>query len=233
MRILLLILVSSVAATISVCCGQSVVLPDSLFSGQQSVVHSSELPHSEIVFTPSMSEPLFREAPALTLSDYITAPDQSQSLFYEFPEMPSEFYMHVLILHLSKVKIPELEAYMARYNLMLENFSRNLLSGGDYKVPYVPAIVSDTHSSTFVTAGGGAVVYSGTLDPLEAYRRWVQERRLMRAKAIIHNLEEELPTREELKMSNVTLPDNLLKEDNFDVKVKQSGDNPPYRPYGQ
>lgn len=226
MRYLLLILLSSFATMLCICHGQSVVLPDTLFSTQ-----IGELPHDNHHFTPILNEPLFREAPAMTFEDYITAPTHSDDLFYEFPEMPSEFYLHVLVLHLSKVKIPGLDAEMARYNLMLDNFSRNLLQGGNYKVPYVPAIVCDTHSSTFITAGGGATVYSGYLDPLEAYRRWVQERRLMRAKAIISELEANpLPTRNEMKMAPITLPENMLQEENYDVKVKQAGDAPPYRP---
>lgn len=230
----LFLLLCSIAMGVCLCTGQSVTLPDSLFVGRTSVETPESMVENELFFTPLTDDALFRTAPAVTFDEFITAPVNTQTLFYEFPEMPSEFYLHVLVLHLSKVKIPGLETEMARYNLMLENFSRNLLRGGNYNVPYVPGIVNETRSATYVSAGGGVVVYSGYLDPFEAYNRWVQERRLMRAKAIIRQLEEEsLPTREELKMSTIKMPDNLLQENNYDVKVKQDGDNPPYRPYGQ
>ena len=229
----MLLILYIVVMGIGLCRGQSIVLPDRLFVGETLKEMPDDLVESELYFTLLTNEQLFRTAPAVTFEEYVTAPVSSQSLFYEFPDMPSEFYLHVLVLHLSKVKIPGLDAEMARYNLMLENFSRNLLRGGNYEVPYVPGIVSETRTASFITTGSGIVV-SGCLDPFEAYNRWVQERRLMRAKAIIRQLEETpLPTREEMKMSTIKLPDNLLKENNYDVKVKQDGDNPPYRPYGQ
>ena len=75
------------------------------------------------------------------------------------------------------------------------------------------------------------VVYNGCLDPLEAYRRWVQERRLLRARAIIRDLDE-MPTKEDLKSKKLDIAPTLMQmnDDSYDVKVKSDGDNPPYRP---
>ncbi|MBO7317122.1 MAG: hypothetical protein J6U43_00165, partial [Bacteroidales bacterium] len=165
---------------------------------------------------------------------YLTAPDYSNILFEYLPELPSDFFLHVLLLHLSKVKIPGMEAELARYNLMIENFNRNLYEGGSYTVPYVPAIVRDiTSVGSSVVSGGAGVVVSGCLDPLEAYRRWVQERRLLRARKIIRYLEDEtLPSKEEMMTKELKVSNNFLqmKDDGYDVKVKADGDNPPYRP---
>lgn len=206
---------------------QYVVLPDSVFSQGDIMNELPELPTTSTNYL----EPLFRATPAVTLDDYVVSPSPSQSYFYDLPETPSQFYMHMLVLHLSRIDVPGLEEEMARYNLMLENFTGNLYSGGGYTLPYVPSIYSDTRSSTFVSAGGGFTVYSGCLDPLEAYRNWVQERRLMRAKAIIRDLEGYQPLDPAaVEPSSLKLPDNLLQENNYDVKVKKSGDDPPYRP---
>lgn len=231
----LLVILTMIAISALLCQGQHIVLPDTVFDAYKSDNISDFTSGKDLIPIQPLTDPLFQEAPAVSLEDYVVAPDRTQSLFYEFPEMPSEFYLHVLVLHLSKVKIPGLEAEMARYNLMLENFSRNLLQGGNYTVPYVPAIVTDTRAATLISSGGGGgVVVSGTLDPFEAYNRWVQERRLMRAKSIIREFESlPVPKEEDLKMSTILLPDNLLQENNYDVKVKQAGDDPPYRPYGQ
>lgn len=230
MRTSLLILLFLTIASLH-CVAQYIALPDSVLS-------SSVVSDEVVIETPEATgapalyyDPLFREAPAVNLEDYLTSPIHAQSLFYDLPELPSEFFIHMLVLHLSKADVPGLEEEMAMYNLMLENFTKNLYEGGSYSVPYVPAVYGDTHSSTFVTAGGGATLYSGTLDPLEAYRKWVQDRRLMRARSIIKELEAPTMTSQpEVSPSSVTLPGNLLQENNYDVKVKKDGDNPPYRP---
>ncbi|MBE6307447.1 MAG: hypothetical protein E7084_07335 [Bacteroidales bacterium] len=210
---------------------QTITLSDTLFAMPNNTEDVVTLPTERPRFT--IDGALFEVAPAVKVEDYLTAPDYSHSFFDYFPELPSEFFLHVLVLHLSKVKIPGLEADLARYNIMLENFNRNLYEGGGYKVPYVPAIVGDTHSSTFVTAGGGIVVYSGCLDPLEAYRRWEQERRLLRARKIINFLEDDTPSAIQRDAAdNMPISPNLfnMPDDNYDVKVKKDGDNPPYRP---
>ena len=219
-----------------VCHGQTITLPDSLFYHYNNNVTDntdelSPMPSSQL----SPYNALFEVAPAVTIEDYLTSPDPSLSLFHYFPELPSEFYLHVLVLHLSKVKIPGLEADLARYALMLENFNRNLYKGGGYTVPYVPAVVSDVTSvaQSFASGGGSGVVVSGCLDPLEAYRRWVQERRLLRARTIIRSLEEHvMPTKEEQEEQNLVVSPALwqFNDDSYDVKVKKDGDNPPYRP---
>ena len=217
------------------CEAQTVALPDSLFSVDSALdmTESDNLPQLDAPRF-SFDEPLFVVPPATTVEDYLTAPDYSNSLLYYLPEQPSEFFLHVLLLHLSKTKIPELEAEMVVYKTMIKNFNHNLYKGGGYSVPYVPAIVSDVTSvgSSFATGGSGVVV-SGCLDPIEAYRRWVQERRLLRARTIIRYLEEEsLPTKEELKSKNLDIAPNFMQmnDDGYDVKVKSDGDNPPYRP---
>ena len=217
------------------CEAQTVALPDSLFSVDSALdmTESDNLPQLDAPRF-SFDEPLFVVPPATTVEDYLTAPDYSNSLLYYLPEQPSEFFLHVLLLHLSKTKIPELEAEMVVYKTMIKNFNHNLYKVGGYSVPYVPAIVSDVTSvgSSFATGGSGVVV-SGCLDPIEAYRRWVQERRLLRARTIIRYLEEEsLPTKEELKSKNLDIAPNFMQmnDDGYDVKVKSDGDNPPYRP---
>ena len=217
------------------CEAQTVALPDSLFSVDSALdmTESDNLPQLDAPRF-SFDEPLFVVPPATTVEDYLTAPDYSNSLLYYLPEQPSEFFLHVLLLHLSKAKIPELEAEMAVYKTMIKNFNHNLYKVGGYSVPYVPAIVSDVTSvgSSFATGGSGVVV-SGCLDPIEAYRRWMQERRLLRARTIIRYLEEEsLPTKEDLKSKNLDIAPNFMQmnDDGYDVKVKSDGDNPPYRP---
>ena len=220
--LLLLLLLSG-----PLCRSQVISLPDTLLSsgGELPV----QLPHLPEL---SLDNTLFDVAPAVTFEDFVTSIAPYEHSFYELPELPSEFFLHVLLLHLSKVKIPGLEQELARYGMMLENFHHNLLEGGSYSVPYVPAMAHD-HGRTMMPAASASsgVVVSGCLDPLEAYRRWVQERRLMRARKIIHSLEEpELPRKEEMKAYEIGLPRNLLYEDNYDVKVKLDGDNPPYRP---
>ena len=221
---------------IMVCKAQTVVLPDSLFQSTVAdvVADNNTIPQYDYPQF-SFDSQLFEVAPAVKLEDYLTAPDMSDSFFYDLPELPSEFFLHVLVLHLSKVKIPGLEADLARYSMMLENFNKNLYKGGGYTIPYVPAIVSDVTSvaHSVVNSASGVVVYSGCLDPLEAYRRWVQECRLLRAKAIIHSLENDaMPTKEEQAAQNLSISPNLLQmtDDNYDVKVKKDGNNPPYRP---
>lgn len=226
LRLIFILLLLSLPSAV-LCHSQVISLPDTLLApGGELPTQRPHLPEL------SIENSLFEVMPAVTFEDFVTGVASYEKSFYELPEMPSEFYLHVLLLHLSKVKIPGLEEELARYNQMLENFSRNLLKGGDYTVPYVPAMVSD-HGRTmlpFASSSSGVVV-SGCLDPLEAYRRWVQERRLMRARKIIHSLEEpELPRKEEIKAHEIGLPRNLLHEDNYDVKVKLDGDNPPYRP---
>ena len=214
---------------------QTIALPDSLFSAVRGreVIEEGNLPQPDAPRF-SFDEPLFVVPPATTVEDYLTAPDYSNSLLYYLPEQSSEFFLHVLLLHLSKTKIPELEAEMVVYKTMMKNFNRNLYKGGGYSVPYVPAIVSDVTSvgSSFATGSSGVVV-SGCLDPIEAYRRWVQDRRLLRARTIIRYLEEgAMPTQEEVLSKELKVSNNLLqmKDDSYDVKVKSDGDNPPYRP---
>ena len=227
--ILLCVLVSGAM----LCEAQTIALPDTLFGTPDRTVitDARELPSQDAPqFT--FEEPLFRVAPAITVEDYLTAPFYSDSFFQYFPELPSEFFLHVLLLHLSKIEIPGIEAELARHQLMLDNFNRNLYEGGGYTIPYVPAIVSDvTTIAHSFAAGGGMVVYNGCLDPLEAYRRWVQERRLLRARAIIRNLED-MPTKEEQKSKQLDIAPNFMQMNDagFDVKVKSDGDNPPYRP---
>ena len=218
---------------VPLCKAQTIALPDSLFYVDGVVIENNELPALNAPHF-SLDSPLFEVAPAVTLEDYLTAPDMSDSFFAYLPVRPSEFFLHVLLLHLSKVKIRGLEAELARYELMLDNFNRNLHKGGGYTVPYVPAIVSDVTSvaQSFVSAGSGVVV-SGCLDPLEAYRRWEQERRLLRAKTIIHTLEDVLlPPKDVTLTQDIKISPNLwqMNDDDYDVKVKKDGDNPPYRP---
>ena len=210
---------------------QIIELPDTLFLPSSGDIrldrNGTELPLSN----PEKPEPLFKIAPAVTFKDYIEAPAASTPIFAELPDIPSEFFVHVLILHLSKIEIPGLEEKMAQYMLMLDNFNRNLFEGGgDYAPPYVPAIINETSRAAAMFGGGGGVVVSGCLDPLEAYRRYVQKKRLDRAKQVIDDFEkDDIPVRNETKSLKIPLPD-LLKEENFDVKVKSDGDNPPYRP---
>lgn len=223
----LYILLFLLVIAVPLCYSQVISLPDSLLntSGDLPV----QQPH---VPTLSLDNTLFEVQPAVTFEDFVTQPASYENPFYELPEMPSEFFLHVLVLHLSKVKIPGLEAELARYNLMLDNFNRNLLEGGGYSVPYVPAMISDHGRTMGVSSSSSSgVVMSGCLDPLEAYRKWVQERRLIRARKIIHSLEEDaMPVKSDKKPNEIKLPQNLLIEDNYDVKVKVDGDNPPYRP---
>lgn len=231
----LYILLCVLVASAVLCEAQTIALPDTLFGATDSdgTTDAQELPSLDM---PSFTfeEPLFKVAPAVTVEDYLTAPTYSDSFFQYFPEQPSEFFLHVLLLHLSNIDIPGLDAELARHRLMLDNFNRNLYEGGGYTIPYVPAIVSDvTTIAHSFAAGGGMVVYNGYLDPLEAYRRWVQERRLLRARAIVRQLEDgTLPTKEELKSKKLDIAPNLMQmnDDSYDVKVKSDGDNPPYRP---
>lgn len=221
-----------VCAGTVLCGAQTVTLPDSLFSAH-GVTDDDNLPELDAPRF-SFDEPLFIVPPASTVEEYLTAPDYSNILFEHFPERPSEFFMHVLLLHLSNVKIPGMEAELARYKLMIDNFNRNLYKGGGYTVPYVPAIVSDVTSVAHSAAhSASGVVVTGCLDPLEAYRRWEQERRLLRARTIVRYLEDApLPSKAELVTKQLNVSDNFLqmKDDGHDVKVKADGNNPPYRP---
>lgn len=226
-RLLLITLLVTLLAP--VCHSQTIALPDILFAVP--TIAGDVAPHRPVQGV-EMRDVLFEVAPAVTFEDYVTNPHRQESLFHEFPELPSEFYFHVLLLHLSKANVPGLQASMSRFKVMLDNFNRNLLQGGGYVTPYVQAIYSDTRGISMMGRSGSAgLVVSGTLDPLEAYRRWVQERRLMRARNIIRQLEE-LPAQysAEPPLGKVVLPANLLEETDYDVKVKQDGNNPPYRP---
>lgn len=235
LRFVILSLLVAVVSTVVV--GQTVELPDSLFGPSAGGLHlglgGKELPST--VVPEQTVEPLFMTPPAVTFKDYMEAPARSDSpLFMELPDVPSEFFMHVLLLHLSKVKIPGLDEELERYRIMLENFNRNLYGGGNYSTPYVPALVKDHFgASVGGLSGGSGLVFSGCLDPVEAYRRYMQQKRLERARQVIKEFEgDELPTRDQTegrKSVKIRLPD-LLKEENFDVKVKADGDNPPYRP---
>lgn len=226
-----------VAAVSTVAVGQTIELPDSLFRSSSGGLHlgldGKEMPST--VVPESTIEPLFLTPPAVTFKDYVEAPaSKNSSLFMELPDVPSEFFLHVLLLHLSKVKIPGLDEELEKYRIMLENFNRNLYSGGNYSTPYVPAIIKDHFgSSVGGVSGNSGLVFSGCLDPVEAYRRYMQQKRLERARQVIKEFEgDELPTRDQtegLKSVKIKLPD-LLKEENFDVKVKADGNNPPYRP---
>lgn len=194
------------------CAGQSVVLPDSLFDVSHSAVGDKiDAPQSDVPrFTFDYLDEAFRVAPTVAWNELSDAPWSAQTHFSDLPEVSSQFFVHVLLLHLSKVKIEGLDEHMAQYNLMLKNFNRGL----------------------YENLRGPAVLYSGCLDPVEAYRRWVQERRLSRAKSIIRYLEDDTPsmTASKVSPSSFRLPDNLLQENNYDVKVKADGNNPPYRP---
>lgn len=232
---LLYILLCVLCAGVTLSEAQTIVLPDTLFyvSQESSATEADNLPRPETSRF-SFDQPLFVVPPATTVEDYLTAPDYSNSILYYLPEQSSEFFLHVLLLHLSKVTTPEIEAEMAVYRTMMKNFNHNLYKGGGYSVPYVPAIVSDVTSvGSSVLSGGAGVVMSGCLDPIEAYRRWVQERRLLRARKIIRYLEDDaLPTKEELKSKNLDIAPNFMQMEDagYDVKVKSDGDNPPYRP---
>ena len=61
----------------------------------------------------------------------------------------------------------------------------------------------------------------------------MQQKRRDRARQVIKEFEGDewpkLDQTEGRKSVKIRLPD-LLKEENFDVKVKADGDNPPYRP---
>ena len=224
----LIVILLFVAALFTRVVAQVVVMPDSLF------VHStSDTDNNRLLRGVELGDnvQLFKEAPAVTLEDYVTTPYYHETHFHYMPDYVSEFYVHVMLLHLSKIEILGLDAQLAQYSVMLDNFHHNLLQGGSYDIPYVPAIYGETHSG-FVTGGGGGagVVFSGTLDPFEAYNRWMQERRLMRARKIIRELEQIAPIKEEVNATKIALPANLLEETNYDVKVKQAGNNPPYRP---
>ncbi len=237
MSLRFVILSSLVAVVSTVVVGQTVELPDSLFRSSAGGLHlgldGKELPST--VVPESTVEPLFLTPPALTFKDYVEAPARDNSvLFMDLPDVPSEFFLHVLLLHLSKVEIPGLDEELETYRIMLENFNRNLYRGDNYSTPYVPAIVKDHFGASVggLSAGGG-LVFSGCLDPVEAYRRYMQQKRLERARQVIKAFEgDELPTRDQTegaKGVKIKLPD-LLKEENFDVKVKKDGDNPPFRP---
>ncbi len=213
---------------------QTIELPDSLFrSSSQSGsmgIDGIELP---MLQPEELIEPLFVTPPATTFREYIEAPAPHDSpLFMELPEVASEFFLHVILLHLSKIDIPGLDEQQAAYRTMLENFYRNLYSGGNYSIPYVPAIANEVSRASMLmgSSGGSGVVVSGCLDPLEAYRRYIQKKRMERARQVIDDFEDNrLPTIEEQTVKKLTLP-NLLQETNFDVKVKKDGDNPPFRP---
>lgn len=194
------------------CGAQSVVLPDSLFNASRSAVDDGlDVPPTDVPhFTFDYVDRTFRIAPTTSWDELSDAPWSVQSHFSDLPEVSSQFFVHVLLLHLSMIKIEGLDEHMAQYNLMLSNFNRNL----------------------YDNLQGPAVLYSGCLDPVEAYRRWVQDRRLQRAKSIIRYLEDDTPQMSTAKVSpsSFKLPDNLLQENNYDVKVKADGNNPPYRP---
>lgn len=213
MRIKLLILLLFVALCSVRSVGQTVVLPDTIFDASQAgYADGREMPQSDYPsFTFDYIGESFRVAPGASWDELADMPWADKSQFSDLPEVASQFFLHVLLLHLSKIKIAGLDEHMAQYNLMLGNFNRNL----------------------YDNLQGPAVLYSGCLDPVEAYRRWVQERRLKRAKSIIQYLEDDTPVMSPKKVpeSSFKLPDNLLQEDNFDVKVKSAGDNPPYRPW--
>ena len=167
-----------VAAVSTVAVGQTIELPDSLFRSSSGGLHlgldGKEMPST--VVPESTIEPLFLTPPAVTFKDYVEAPaSKNSSLFMELPDVPSEFFLHVLLLHLSKVKIPGLDEELEKYRIMLENFNRNLYSGGNYSTPYVPAIIKDHFgSSVGGVSGNSGLVFSGCLDPVEAYRRYMQ-----------------------------------------------------------
>ncbi len=231
LRKLLILALLVFCSTISF--GQSITLPDSIFSipsSEQDVIYGDDIPDIVIPF----DKPQFLEQDVSPFDNSMIDLVYSPQFFNYLPDAVSEHLVHVLLLHLSKIDIPGLEEHMLWYNTMLDNFSRNLYSGGGFTFPYNSPIFSDTHSSTFITAGGGFVVYNGCLDPVEAYRRWLQQKRLKRAGEVIRTIEE-MPTRATTTqgMPAISLPDNLLNETNYDVKVKLDGDNPPYRPYGQ
>lgn len=194
------------------CMGQSVVLPDTLFvASQPDVVDGvGSLPDAQPQFTLDYVDNLFRMVPTAKWDEYAEMPWTDRSEFTDLPEYCSQFFVHVLLLHLSKIKIAGLDEQLALHNLMLNNFNRNL----------------------YDNLQGPSVIYSGCLDPVEAYRRWVQKRRLQRAEGIIKFLEDEEPVLSPKKVSSQSfkLPDNLLQENNYDVKVKADGNNPPYRP---
>lgn len=228
-RIFIVTLVWAVSAWIAT--AQTIELPDTLFlpfyKGTKLDQNGAELPQRPISDTP---EPLFQVAPAVTFKDYIEAPAIHSPLFLDLPDIPSEFFIHVLILHLSKAEIPGLDKQMAQYKQMLDNFNRDLLKGGTYAPPYIPAIANDVSRGAVMFGGSGGIVFSGCLDPLEAYRRHMQKKRLERAKQIIDEFEQgNTPINNDIKSVKIKLPD-LLKEDNYDIKVKSDGDNPPYRP---
>lgn len=198
------------AFTVSVLCGgaQSVVLPDSLFVASEDVDGVSL---SQPRFTYDYIDRSFRAAPVSALKDYSAEAWSFERHFSDLPDAPSEFFVHVLLLHLSKVRIEGVEEKMALYDLMMKNFNKNLYDG----------------------LYGPSVVYSGCLDPVEAYRRRMQARRLERARRIIEYLEdgESVPVYDGgVSPFAIDLPDNLLQETDYNVKVKRDGDNPPYRP---
>ena len=222
----LIVILFSIIAILTPAVAQVIVMPDSLFSkSTNDGEHDSSM--RGIDFGENVQ--LFKEAPAVTLEDYVTNPYYYETHFHHMPDYLSEFYVHVMLLHLSKIDVPGLDAHLSRYRVMLENFNHNLLEGGGYEIPYVPAIYSEVRSGNVISGGGGIVV-TGTLDPFEAYNRWVQERRLMRARQIIGELEQVTPIREDINATKIVLPTNLLEENNYDVKVKKDGNNPPYRP---
>lgn len=194
------------------CMGQSVVLPDTLFAASQPDVADGvgPLPDAQPQFTLDYVDNLFRMVPTAKWDEYAEMPWTDRSEFTDLPEYCSQFFVHVLLLHLSKIKIAGLDEQLALHNLMLNNFNRNL----------------------YDNLQGPSVIYSGCLDPVEAYRRWVQKRRLQRAEGIIKFLEDEEPvlSPKRVPSQSFKLPDNLLQENNYDVKVKADGNNPPYRP---
>ncbi len=213
---------------------QVVLLPDSLFNTSFHDEYSdvTGVDKTSIV-KDDLSQPLFVVEPALTFKDYIEAPaNPTSSFFVDLPDVPSEFWLHVILLHLSREDIPGLAEKLANYNLMLENFNRNLYSGGGYSIPYVAAPYSDvSRMGMMSTTAGSGVVITGCLDPLEAYRRWVQKKRMERAKQVISDFENDLqPVNNENSAIKLVLPQNLLQENNYDVKIKKDGDNPPFRP---
>lgn len=196
----------------ALCCvravGQTVVLPDTIFGTPDNRLDTPPSGHPGFTF--EHIDESFRIAPGASWDEIAEMPWVEESHFSDLPEVASQFFVHVLLLHLSKIEIAGLDESMAQYNLMLQNFNRNL----------------------YDNLHGPAVLYSGCLDPVEAYRRWVQERRLQRAKSIIRYLEDDTPvmSSKSVPASSFQLPDNLLQESNYDVKVKLAGDNPPYRP---
>lgn len=230
------ILISAFVCAIStwVIPAQTVELPDTLFLPSSTGVrldrNGIELPKQLI--PGETQEPLFKIAPAVTFKDYIEAPVVNAPLFVDLPDIPSEFFLHVLILQLSKIEIPELEENLAQYRLMLDNFNRNLLNGkSDYPPPYTPITNEISRAATMFGGGvSSGVVVTGCLDPLEAYRRYMQQKRMERAKQVIDDFErDDMPVNNEKNNIKINLP-NLLKENNLDIKTKNDGDNPPYRP---